>query len=156
MQHVWAYDYPVGTIGIAEEDGFITHIFLEGGKRQEGFEAAETSIISEAGRQLGEYFSGKRTEFDLPLSLEGTEFQKSAWNALETIPYGETRSYKDIAVQIGNPKAVRAVGMANNRNPIPIIVPCHRVVGANGSLVGYGGGLPMKQHLLDLEKRHRT
>ena len=94
---------------------------------------------------------GKRKSFDLPLKPEGTEFQKKVWNALLDIPYGETRSYKDIAVAIGNPKACRAVGMANNRNPISIIIPCHRVIGANGSLVGYGGGLPIKIELLNLE-----
>jgi methylated-DNA-[protein]-cysteine S-methyltransferase len=88
----------------------------------------------------------------LPLTLQGTDFQISAWKALQTIPFGETRSYKDIAIMIGNEKAVRAVGMANNRNPIVIIVPCHRVIGHDGSLTGYGGGLPAKQFLLDLER----
>ena len=101
--------------------------------------------------QVEEYLSGERRVFDLPLKPEGTEFQRKVWNALLTIPYGETKSYKDIAVQIENPKGCRAVGMANNRNPIPIIIPCHRVIGANGSMVGYGGGLDIKVKLLELE-----
>jgi len=101
--------------------------------------------------QLQEYFAGKRKVYELPLDLYGTPFQKSVWNALRTIPYGETRSYKDIALAIGAAKAVRAIGGANNRNPIPIVIPCHRVIGSNGALVGYGGGLPIKEHLLALE-----
>ncbi len=101
--------------------------------------------------QLEEYFSGKRKVFDCPLDLYGTPFQKKVWLELSKIPYGETRSYKQIALGIGASKAVRAIGGANNRNPIPIIIPCHRVIGSNGELVGYGGGLPIKEHLLHLE-----
>lgn len=152
MKSVWFYDYPIGKIGIAEEGGCITNVILGDDKAPEGFELATTPLIEKAAAQLREYFEGKRKEFDLPLALAGTEFQRSVWKALQTIPWGETRSYKDIAVQIGNPKATRAVGMANNRNPIPIIVPCHRVIGSDGSLIGYGGGLPMKRYLLELEK----
>ena len=95
-------------------------------------------------KQLDEYFAGSRKEFDIPLKLYGTEFQIKVWKALEVIPYGETKSYKDIAICIDNPKGCRAVGLANNRNPIPIIIPCHRVIGANGKLVGYGGGIDKK------------
>lgn len=105
-------------------------------------------------QQLQEYFSGLRQEFTVPLSMKGTEFQLAAWQALQTIPYGKTVSYKTIAEQIDRPKAMRAVGMANNRNPVAIIVPCHRVIGANGKLVGYGGGLDMKQWLLTHERQH--
>jgi methylated-DNA-[protein]-cysteine S-methyltransferase len=101
--------------------------------------------------ELEEYFAGKRKDFSMPLDLYGTPFQKAVWTALTRIPYGETRSYKDIALAIGSGKAVRAIGGANNRNPVPVIVPCHRVIGANGTLVGYGGGLPIKEHLLELE-----
>lgn len=101
--------------------------------------------------QLLEYFAGERKKFDLPYVLYGTPFQKSVWKALADIPYGETRSYKDIALAIGAAKAVRAIGGANNRNPIPIVIPCHRVIGSNGALVGYGGGLPIKEYLLSLE-----
>jgi methylated-DNA-[protein]-cysteine S-methyltransferase len=101
--------------------------------------------------QLDQYFAGERTEFDLELDLRGTQFQKDVWNALLTIPYGETRSYGEIARQIGRPDRARAVGAANGSNPVSIIVPCHRVIGSDGSLTGYGGGLPRKRFLLDLE-----
>jgi len=154
MSSVWFYDSPIGPIGIAEERGAISHVVFRRDEAIAGFEITQTPLTQKAAIQLAEYFDGKRTEFDLPLSLHGTDFQVSVWKALQTIPFGETRSYNDVAVMIGNPKACRAVGMANNRNPISIIVPCHRVIGQNGSLVGYGGGLPAKQYLLDLEKRH--
>ena len=111
-------------------------------------------VLVLAHQQLQEYFSGSRYDFTVPLAMTGTEFQLAAWHALQTIPYGKTVSYKAIAEQIGRPKAMRAVGMANNRNPIAIIVPCHRVIGANGQLVGYGGGLVMKQWLLEHEKSY--
>lgn len=106
--------------------------------------------------QLGEYFAGERDEFDLPLEPEGTEFQRAVWKALAEIPYGETRSYGQIAAVVGRPKAARAVGMANNRNPIAVIVPCHRVIGAGGALVGYAGGLERKTWLLDHEREARS
>lgn len=111
-------------------------------------------VLVLAHQQLQEYFSGLRQEFTVPLSMKGTEFQLAAWQALQTIPYGKMVSYKTIAEQIDRPKAMRAVGMANNRNPVAIIVPCHRVIGANGQLVGYGGGLDMKQWLLAHEKTY--
>lgn len=117
-------------------------------------EQQPTELLLKAEQELLEYFAGKRKEFDLPLHLEGTPFQLKVWNALLTIPYGETRSYKEIAESIGNEKACRAVGMANNRNSVMILVPCHRVIGADGGLVGYGGGLPLKEKLLELEKNH--
>jgi len=105
-------------------------------------------------RELKEYFAGERREFSLPLDLRGTEFQLACWHALLEIPYGETRSYRDIAQAIGHPHAYRAVGMSNNRNPVAIIVPCHRVIASSGSLCGYGGGLDVKRKLLDLEQEH--
>jgi len=105
----------------------------------------------QARQQLEEYFAGTRRTFDMSIVLYGTAFQKAVWTALTQIPYGETRSYKDVALAIGAVKAVRAIGGANNRNPIPIVVPCHRVIGSNGALVGYGGGLSIKEHLLKLE-----
>ena len=108
-------------------------------------------IATEAVRQLRAYFAGQLRRFDLPLDMEGTDFQLRVWRELERIPYGETRSYLEIAEAIGAPRAVRAVGAANGANPIPIVVPCHRVVGASGKLVGYGGGLPLKKRLLELE-----
>ena len=122
-------------------------------------ENAESNNMSDltqrAIHQLKEYFSGTRKSFDLPLEMNGTEFQKKVWNALLDIPYGETRSYKDIAEKIGNPKAVRAVGGANNKNKLMIIVPCHRVIGANGSLTGYAGGMEAKARLIELEKKYK-
>ncbi len=105
-------------------------------------------------KQLAEYFDGERRVFDLALAPDGTDFQRAVWQALTTIPYGETRSYQQIAQQIGHPKAVRAVGAANGANPIAIIIPCHRVIGADGSLTGFGGGLDTKRYLLDLELSH--
>lgn len=107
-------------------------------------------------KQLAQYFAGDRDTFELPLEPTGTEFQRAVWNALEQIPYGETRSYGQIAVQVGRPKAARAVGMANNRNPIAVIVPCHRVIGSGGALVGYAGGLERKTWLLDHEREARS
>ncbi|HET7658364.1 MAG TPA: methylated-DNA--[protein]-cysteine S-methyltransferase [Bacillales bacterium] len=104
--------------------------------------------------QLNEYFRGIRTSFDVPLDLHGTPFQKKVWEALRQIPHGETRSYKEVAQSMNAGKAVRAIGNANNKNPLPIIIPCHRVIGSNGSLVGYGGGLQRKKYLLDIEKVH--
>jgi len=148
---VWFYNFPVGTIGITEECGNITNVFF--GSSKTDFEIFETPLIKKAGVQLKEYFEGNRTGFDLPLLLKGTDFQKSVWKSLMAIPFGETRSYKDIAIIIGNPDASRAVGMANNRNPVAIIVPCHRVIGQNGQLTGYAGGLETKQYLLELEKQ---
>ena len=109
------------------------------------------SVMRETMRQLRAYFGGELKSFDVPLEIAGTEFQRRVWSALRTIPYGQTRSYSEIAAQIGAPQAVRAVGAANGRNPIPIIVPCHRVIGASGSLVGFGGGLEWKRLLLDVE-----
>ena len=132
----------------ATENG-IAHVFFE---RPSAAEPAGTHpLIREAERQLCEYFARTRRAFDLPLDLRGTPFQLEVWNALLRIPYGETRTYAQLAVALGHPGAARAVGAANGANPVSIIVPCHRVIGANGSLTGYGGGLPRKQFLLDLE-----
>ena len=161
MKYYWNYDYPVGLVYISEDNGCIADLIFTDdnrpGKNNEltQIEKRETALIKKTDKQLKEYFSGKRREFDLPLSFSGTDFQKRVWGALLTIPYGETRSYGQIAAQIGNPKACRAVGMANNRNPISIICPCHRVIGADGSLVGYGGGLKNKRLLLDLESANK-
>jgi methylated-DNA-[protein]-cysteine S-methyltransferase len=105
-------------------------------------------------KQLREYFAGQRADFDLPLAPEGTEFQRTVWRNLRDIPYGETISYGELAKRVGNPKASRAVGAANGQNPIPIVIPCHRVIGANGKLTGFGGGLPTKEALLALETKH--
>ena len=145
----YTYETGLGSVTFIEEDGALLAISMQ--RSLEGVEK-ETSLTKEAYTQLSEYLKGKRKTFDLPFKMRGTQFQLQVWNALLDIPYGETRSYKQIAEAIGNPKAVRAVGMANNRNPLLIIVPCHRVIGKNGSLVGYGEGLEMKEFLLRLEK----
>ena len=113
-----------------------------------------TELLSMATIQLDEYFQGKRTTFSLPFKLTGTPFQLAVWKELQNIPYGQTTSYKEIAQKINKPKACRAVGMANNKNPLPIIIPCHRVIGSNGKLIGYAGGLKLKNYLLELEKSH--
>jgi methylated-DNA-[protein]-cysteine S-methyltransferase len=112
----------------------------------------KTALLKEAVRQLSEYFAGERTAFSLPLDPKGTDFQKRTWDALQLIPYGETRTYKQIAEAIDCPKGCRAVGMANNRNPLAIVIPCHRVIGANGDLVGYASGLDVKRKLLEMER----
>ena len=126
----------------------------EGSPRSsEPAERGGSPLLTDAARQIGEYLRGERRDFDVPIRLEGTDFQLLVWNALRTIPYGETRTYTEIAAQIGRPKAVRAVGGANHRNPLPLLVPCHRVVGADGTLVGFGGGLEVKRRLLELEGR---
>jgi methylated-DNA-[protein]-cysteine S-methyltransferase len=122
----------------------------------EAIESASHPLLLETTRQLGEYFAGQRNEFDLPLELMGTDFQRRVWGALQRIPFGQTRSYADIAREIGQPDAVRAVGAANGRNPISIIVPCHRVIGTSGALTGFGGGLDAKAKLLALESPQRS
>jgi methylated-DNA-[protein]-cysteine S-methyltransferase len=121
-------------------------------RRCEGEPDAGDPTLQESARQLTAYFAGNLREFDLPLDLQGTDFQLRVWRQLENIPFGEVRSYAQIAAAIGSPNAVRAVGAANGANPIPIVVPCHRVIGSSGKLVGYGGGLPLKKRLLELER----
>lgn len=148
-------DLPVafGLLRIVEEDGAIVQILVlrQPERAPEGYARGETLLLSEAARQLEEYFAGARREFDLPLAPKGTPFQQSVWALLRQIPYGETRSYGQLAAALGNPKASRAVGGANHNNPIAIVVPCHRVIGADGSLTGYAGGLDIKAYLLRLE-----
>lgn len=145
----YTYDTVLGSVTFVEKDGTLlsisTHPSSDG-------EEKETSLIRKAYLQLLEYLKGERKHFDLPLNPQGTSFQKKVWGALCEIPYGETRSYKQIAESIGNPRAVRAVGRANNRNPLLIVIPCHRVIGTNGKLVGYGAGIEKKEFLLRLEK----
>lgn len=139
---------------VAENNGAITHIYLRDAALPADAVEGLTPLLLLAQAQLLEYCAGTRRQFDLPLAPEGTPFQRKIWDALQTIPYGETCTYGHIAAQTGNPRACRAVGGANNRNPISVVIPCHRVVGADGSLVGYGGGLDLKVRLLDLERQH--
>ena len=150
-------DTPIGRLLIAGDDAAVRRIEFpkdgQAGRPEAGWVESPKGPIAEAVRQLREYFAGSRTEFDLPLSPEGTEFQRSVWRRLQEIPYGETISYGELAKRVGNPKASRAVGAANGQNPIPIVIPCHRVIGSNGKLTGFGGGLPTKEALLGLEKQ---
>ena len=146
------YHSPFGDMELDYEGGAVTALKMAG-KEAEG--KAPEGLALKVFRELDEYFQGRRKTFDFPCRTQGTAFQEKVWAALREIPYGETRSYRDIAEAIGHPKAYRAVGMANNANPLFIIIPCHRVIGADGSLTGYGGGLPMKKALLSLEKKHR-
>ena len=141
------YNSPIGAIYLAEKDGAITHLVF----RALDCTPGETPLLKECMAQLDAYFAGTLQAFDLPLNPVGTEFQRRVWRTLQTIPYGETWSYKMLAEAADCPRGYRAVGLANNRNPISIIIPCHRVVGASGALTGYGGGLSNKAFLLDLE-----
>ncbi|BDY33423.1 methylated-DNA--[protein]-cysteine S-methyltransferase [Mycolicibacterium mageritense] len=148
---------PVGPLTLAGRDGRLMHLRMV----DQTYEPSRNSWVNDdsafdaAVTQLAEYFAGDRTEFELDLEMVGTPFQRRVWDALQTIPYGQTCSYGEIAREIGSPGAFRAVGLANGHNPIGIIVPCHRVIGANGSLTGYGGGLDRKRALLELEKSRR-
>lgn len=150
-------DSPIGRLCMEEEQGAITKLYVVGDEACEtAFTATDgepkTQLLELAASQLTEYFAGKRKAFDLPIRPQGTEFQRKVWQALCRIPYGEIRSYGEIALQIGNPKACRAVGGANHKNPILILIPCHRVVGAGGDLTGFACGLETKEYLLKLEK----
>ncbi|MDV3427176.1 MAG: methylated-DNA--[protein]-cysteine S-methyltransferase [Bacillota bacterium] len=154
MKYIFFYQTRIGRIGIVETDAAITNVYFPNEIIPTGMDEKETELIKKAGEEINEYFSGKRSNFDIPLAPAGTEFQKSVWNVLKKIPYGKTFSYKQVAEAIGNPKASRAVGMANNRNPIPLFIPCHRVIGSNGKLVGFAGGLDLKESLLNMEKEN--
>lgn len=149
----FVYPTPMGRITLASDGASITRLVF-GATELEGAQTP-TALTNEAANQVQEYLAGKRETFDLPLDPAGTSFQKQVWEALRSIPYGQTRTYQQVAQMIGNPNAMRAVGGANNKNPLPILIPCHRVVGANGDLVGYAAGLKIKRFLLDLEQAHR-
>lgn len=151
---IYFYKGIIGDYGLEETDGALTHLWFSDSTRfqLDKNDLKETPLLREARKQLELYFSGKQKQFHLPLAPAGTAFQQKIWELLCEIPFGETRTYGQIATSAGNPKASRAVGMANNRNPLPIFIPCHRVIGANGSLTGYAGGMDIKQILLNLEK----
>jgi methylated-DNA-[protein]-cysteine S-methyltransferase len=148
-------DSPIGPLLLVGDGGLHELWFVKGRRPKQPHPQWKKNAkpFAAATQQLREYFAGRREDFDLPLVLHGTPFQLSVWRNLQKIPYGQTISYLDLAREIGNPKAVRAVGLANGSNPIPIIIPCHRVIGSDGSLTGFGGGLPTKQKLLALESR---
>lgn len=156
MKNYFVYKFDViGKIMIAEKDGFITEVdFVKSNDILNNALLKETALIKKAHIQLLEYFGGKRNFFELPLNPQGTAFQLSCYNKLLNIPYGETRSYQQVAVAVDSPKGCRAVGMAANRNPIAILIPCHRVIGKSGALIGFGGGLEIKKYLLELEGRN--
>jgi methylated-DNA-[protein]-cysteine S-methyltransferase len=143
-------DSPIGELLLTAEDGALTRLSMSPFEIDPAWRH-DPEALSDAATQLEEYFAGERTEFELELSPEGTEFQRRVWAMLREIPYGETTTYGTLAGELGNPKTVRAVGLANGRNPIAVIIPCHRVIGADGSLTGFGGGLERKRALLDLE-----
>lgn len=146
------FESPIGKIKIEAEGDYIVGVSFN----EESSPGDENKAVKECKRQLEEYFYGKRKNFDLKFKfLKGTDFQLSVWKALSEIPYGETVTYKFIAEKINNPKAVRAVGGANNKNPIGIIVPCHRVIGCNGKMIGYAEGIDKKEYLLNMEERNR-
>lgn len=146
---------PVGELSLVADENALTMVSF-GHKDILGALNVETPLLKQAKTELAEYFSGFRTHFDIPLNPQGTAFQQKVWVALRHIPYGETRSYGEIASAVNNIKACRAVGMANNRNPIAIIIPCHRVIGADGALTGYAAGLKIKQQLLALESENKS
>ncbi len=143
---------PIGRIGIAESGGAITNLCFEHYPVPDGAEPGDSELLREAFRQLQAYLQGNLRVFDLPLDPQGTPFMREVWRHVAAVPYGRTASYRDVALAAGNPKAVRAVGMANRRNPLPVFIPCHRIIGSDGKLTGYRGGLPLKQRLLDLER----
>ena len=146
----YVFDTLLGQMALEEADGAVVRLYLPG-RPMPGRTSCATPLLEAGREQLLDYLAGRRREFDLPLAPHGTPFQRRVWRALEAIPYGQVRSYRDIARAVGCPRGFRAVGMANHRNPIPILIPCHRVVGADGSLTGYAGGLELKRRLLELE-----
>lgn len=143
-------DTKIGPLTFVSEDDYLIGLYF--GKKDIKGDFEKSEVIEKSIKEIEEYLNKKRKTFDIPLKFSGTEFQKKVWNVLLEIPYGKTKSYKDVAEKVGSPKGYRAVGMANNKNPISIIAPCHRVIGSNGKLVGYGGGLDIKRYLLELEK----
>ena len=151
-------DSPIGRLRLVATDQGLSHLLFDQQVGEDpdsdgdAVEADDHPVLAAATTQLAEYFAGRRQEFDIPLDLTGTEFQRAAWSALASVPFGETRSYRQQAEAIGRPKAVRAIGAANGKNPVPIVLPCHRIVGSDGSLTGYGGGLPIKEFLLNHEQ----
>ncbi|MCI8470167.1 MAG: methylated-DNA--[protein]-cysteine S-methyltransferase [Clostridia bacterium] len=155
MKYIKNMNTKIGMITIIEEENQIIAIEINK-KREEECIKKDTLLLKETEKQLMEYLEGKRREFNVPLNPKGTKFMKAVWTALQDIPYGEVRTYKQIAEKVGNPKAARAVGMANHRNPIPIMIPCHRVIGSNGKLVGYALGMEKKRYLLEWEKKNNV
>ncbi len=153
MEDFYIVKSPIGNLKICEQENYITEIYLSKESGETKYFHRHSDLLYEAYTQLNEFFLGKRIEFDLSIKLKGTKFQNKVWNELRKIPYGQTRCYEDIAIGIGNRNAVRAVGQANNKNPIMIVIPCHRVINKNGSLGGFGCGSNIKRYLLNLERK---
>lgn len=152
---VFFYKTEIGEIGIEENSGFISNVYFGKENIPKDIEIKETDILREASIQLNKYINGELKGFNLPLSPKGTEFMNEVWNGLYEIPYGEVLTYKEMGEKVGRPKAARAVGLACNRNPIPIFIPCHRIVGSSGKLTGYLGGIDIKEKLLNIEKNNK-
>lgn len=152
MVGLYKYQTGIGEISIAEDNDAIVALYFPWEPLPQGAIVQESPLLKRAGQQLKEYLAGELKAFELPLAPQGTDFMRLVWDQLQKIPYGETRSYRQIAESVGSPRACRAVGQANHRNPIPIFIPCHRVIGSSGKLVGYGGGLPIKKFLLEIEQ----
>lgn len=152
MKKTFVYKYPLITIEISEENDCITELYVVEEEKIIKKQLDETELLKKANIQLIEYFAGERQRFELPLAPKGTAFQQKVWSQLLEIPYGKTKNYKDIAKEVGSPKGFRAVGNANGKNPISIMIPCHRVIAADGTLGGYSGGLDVKRKLLKLEE----
>ena len=153
---VFYREYPIGTLGLMDDGRGLSRVFLVREGEEYGFPEGETPLTGQAAAELEEYFRRRRSTFTVPLSPHGTEFQLAVWKALRDIPYGQTRTYGEIAAAVGRPKAARAVGMANHDNPLMIFTPCHRVVGKDGSLTGFACGLEIKRRLLELEASGQT
>lgn len=151
---IFFYDTDIGNIGIEEKDGFVVKVHFGSNTSFKDEEIEETDVIKKAYVELNNYLKGDIKEFTIPLKVDGTEFMQEVWDGLLRIPYGETLSYKELGEKIGRPRAARAIGLACNKNPIPIFIPCHRIVGSNGKLTGYLGGLNTKKKLLEIEKNN--
>lgn len=154
MRSALIADSPIGLLTLVEEDGALAEVRF--GESRGDEELRETPLLAQAKKELEEYFRGERQVFTVKLAPKGTPFQRKCWQTLLSIPYGETRTYRQQAEMAGNPRACRAAGMSNRRNPLPVFIPCHRVVGRNGQLTGYAGGLEIKETLLTLERKYRT
>lgn len=153
MRYIFYYETILGKLGIVTEDKEVAEIFF--GKKKVQAEEKETPFIKQIYHQIEEYFIGERTHFTIPFTIKGTDFQRNVYQALLEIPYGETRTYEEVARSVGSPKACRAVGLIASKNPLSILIPCHRVIGKTGNLTGYAGGLTRKKRLLEIEKKNR-
>lgn len=152
--NIFHYSTGIGVIGIAEQDGKLTNILFEADPVLASAVVRETQAIREAHGQIVQYLAGDLREFSLPLAPQGTQFLRAVWDHLRAVAYGQTATYSQIAQRVGNPRAVRAVGLACARNPLPLVIPCHRILGSSGKLAGYRGGLALKQRLLEMEQQH--